>query len=76
MVKPASSRRRKVSWSDHSGTTIAVEMRTRGASSCVGSTATAFPDWTISVSSEPRCSRAETIPARASFERAALPRPP
>jgi hypothetical protein len=51
MVSPACSSSRKVSQSAHLGTSMAFEIRTRGAISWVLNTPTGFPDWTRSVSS-------------------------
>jgi hypothetical protein len=58
------------------GTSIELEISTRGASSCVSKTPTAFPDWTSIVSFERSRLRVSTMVSNASQLRAARPVPP
>ena len=76
MVRPAASSRQNVSQSAHFGTSMAFEIRTRGADGWVLNTPTGFPDWISRVSSPRRRRRALTIWWKASQLRAAFPVPP
>ncbi len=64
MVSPRPSSRRNSSPVAQAGTSIALEIRTRGASSCVSKTPTALPDWTSIVWSERRRFSVATIESK------------
>ena len=76
MVNPRPSSRRNSSPVAQAGTSIELEMRTRGASSCVSKTPTALPDCTNIVSFARRRLRVSTIVSKHSQLRAARPVPP
>jgi hypothetical protein len=76
MVSPSPSSLRNSSPVAHAGTSIELEIRTRGASSCVSKTPTAFPDWTSMDSLERRRFRVSTMVSKHSQFRAARPVPP
>src|SRR5579872_4541094 len=76
MVRPCASSSRNVCQLAQAGTSMALEMRTRGAAACVLKTATGLPDCTSSVSSSLSRRKVRTIASNASHERAARPLPP